>query len=40
MLWPFAVAAVPFAWLGGRLPLGAGVFGILVGGVLLLSAAR
>ena len=40
VLWPFAVAAVPFAWLGGRLPLGAGVFGILVGGVLLLSAAR
>ena len=40
LLWPFAVAAVPFAWLGGRLPLSPGVFGLLVGVVLLLSAAR
>lgn len=40
VLWPFAVAAVPFAWLGGRLPLDAGAFGMLVGGVLLASAAR
>lgn len=40
LLWPFAVAAVPFAWLGGRLPLSPGLFGMLVGGVLLLSAAR
>ena len=40
LLWPFAVAAVPFAWLGGRVPLDAGLFGLVVGAVLLLSAAR
>jgi uncharacterized membrane protein YfcA len=38
--WPFAALAVPFAFLGGYLNLPTHVFKILVGVVLLLSAAR
>jgi uncharacterized membrane protein YfcA len=40
LFWPFAVAAAPMAYLGGYLDLPAQVFKILVGVVLLLSAAR
>lgn len=40
LFWPFAVAAAPMAYLGGYLNLPAQAFKILVGGVLLLSAAR
>jgi uncharacterized membrane protein YfcA len=40
LFWPFAVTAAPMAFLGGYLNLPAQVFKILVGIVLLLSAAR
>src|SRR3989449_3569854 len=40
LLWPFAVASVPFAFLGGYLNFPTHVFKILVGLVLLYSAAR
>jgi uncharacterized membrane protein YfcA len=40
LFWPFAVAAAPMAYLGGYLDLPAQVFKVLVGMVLLLSAAR
>jgi uncharacterized protein len=40
LFWPFAVAALPFAWLGGRLPLTETVFAALAGLVLLASALR
>jgi uncharacterized membrane protein YfcA len=39
LFWPFAVASIPLAFLGGRLDLPADVFRLLVGVVLLLSAA-
>ena len=40
LFWPFAVAAAPMAYLGGYLDLPAQIFKIVVGAVLLLSAAR
>jgi uncharacterized membrane protein YfcA len=40
LFWPFAVTAVPMAFAGGLLDLPARVFKVLVGVVLLLSAAR
>jgi uncharacterized membrane protein YfcA len=39
LFWPFALASMPMAFLGGRLDLPADVFRLLVGVVLLLSAA-
>lgn len=40
VFWPFAVLAIPAAFIGGYLDLPAQVFEILVGVVLLLSALR
>lgn len=40
LFWPFAVLAVPMAFVGGYLNLPAAVFKLLVGLVLLYSAAR
>lgn len=40
VFWPFAVLAIPAAFVGGYLDLPAQVFNILVGIVLLLSALR
>jgi uncharacterized membrane protein YfcA len=39
LFWPFALASIPLAFLGGRLDLPADWFRLLVGVVLLLSAA-
>ena len=39
LFWPFALASIPLAFVGGRLDLPADVFRLLVGVVLLLSAA-
>lgn len=40
LFWPFAVLSVPFAFLGGYLDLPTRVFKVIVGCVLLLSAAQ
>ncbi len=40
LFWPFALLSMPFAFLGGYLNLSTHVFKILVGIVLLFSAAR
>jgi uncharacterized protein len=40
LFWPFALLAVPLAFVGGYLNLPTAVFKILIGVVLLLSAAR
>jgi hypothetical protein len=40
LFWPFAVTAVPAAWLAGRVELPVEVYRPLLGGVLLLSAVR
>ena len=40
LFWPFALLSIPFAFLGGYLNLPSHVFKIIVGIVLLLSAAR
>ena len=40
LFWPFALASIPFAFLGGYLNLPTRVFKIVVGAVLLASAAR
>ncbi len=40
LFWPFAVSSVPFAFLGGYITLPTEVFRIIVGVVLLYSAAR
>ena len=40
LFWPFALTAVPLAFVGGYLTLPTHVFKVLVGVVLLLSAAR
>jgi uncharacterized membrane protein YfcA len=40
LFWPFAVAALPFAWLGGRLPLTEHAFAGIAGGVLVAAALR
>lgn len=39
-LWPFAVTAVPMAWLGGTLHLPGDIYRLLVGLLLLVAAAR
>jgi hypothetical protein len=38
--WPFALLATPLAFVGGHLSLPAQVFKVLLGGVLLVAAAR
>lgn len=40
LFWPFAILAVPFAFLGGYLNLPTQVFKVVVGIVLLISAAQ
>jgi uncharacterized membrane protein YfcA len=40
LFWPFALLSVPAAYLGGYLPLPAALLKILIGAVLLFSAAR
>ena len=40
LFWPFALLSIPAAYLGGYLPLPAHVLKILLGAVLLFSAAR
>jgi len=40
LCWPFVITSVPFAFLGGYLHLPIGVFKILLGIILLFSAAR
>lgn len=40
LFWPFAALAIPFAYLGGHLNLPTHLFKILLGAVLLYSAAR
>jgi uncharacterized membrane protein YfcA len=40
LFWPFALLAVPMAFLGGALSLPTRVFEVLVGALLLLSATR
>lgn len=40
LLWPFALLSVPFAFLGGNLNLPTQVFKVIVGIVLLISAAQ
>lgn len=40
LVWPFLPAALPFAWLGGRIGLSPTVISLLLGVVLLLSAIR
>jgi len=39
LFWPFALASIPLAFVGGRVDLPADVFRLVVGVVLLLSAA-
>jgi uncharacterized membrane protein YfcA len=38
--WPFALASIPLAFIGGALKLPVGPYKVLVGGVLLASAVR
>lgn len=40
LFWPFTALAIPAAWLGGYLALPASAFSLLLGAVLLFSAAR
>ncbi|HQW65818.1 MAG TPA: sulfite exporter TauE/SafE family protein [Gemmatimonadales bacterium] len=40
LFWPFALVSIPAAFLGGRLLLPESTYGLVVGGVLLFSAAR
>lgn len=40
LFWPFALLAIPAAYLGGYLPVPAAILKIVIGMVLLLSAAR
>lgn len=40
LFWPFAVLSVPAAFWGGRIPISPAVFKVVVGVVLLVSAAR
>lgn len=40
LFWPFALLAIPAAYLGGYLPVPAHLLKILIGAVLLFSAAR
>lgn len=40
LFWPFAILAVPFAFLGGYVNLPTHVFKVIIGAILLLSAVR
>jgi len=40
ILWPFSLLAIPFAFVGGHLNVPTKIFNVLVGCVLLFSAAR
>lgn len=40
LFWPFAAASVPLAFMGGRLMLPGGVYGVIVGLALLVAAWR
>ncbi|MDP9097563.1 MAG: sulfite exporter TauE/SafE family protein, partial [Verrucomicrobiota bacterium] len=40
LFWPFALLAVPAAYLGGYLPVPTAILKIVIGTVLLFSAAR
>src|SRR5687767_11667415 len=40
LFWPFAILAIPFAFLGGYINLPTHLFKVLVGFVLLFSAVR
>ena len=40
LFWPFAIVAVPFAYLGGRWPISSRVFSVLVAAALLFAALR
>lgn len=40
LLWPFLVASIPFAWLGGTIQLKDSLFGLLLGISLLAAASR
>src|SRR3977135_634047 len=40
LFWPFALLSIPAAYLGGYLPLPAAILKIVIGVVLLFSAAR
>lgn len=40
LFWPFALLSIPAAYLGGYLPVPAGILKIVIGIVLLFSAAR
>ncbi len=40
LVWPFLPAALPCAWLGGRLELSPTPISLILGGILLLSAVR
>jgi uncharacterized membrane protein YfcA len=40
LLWPFALLSIPAAYLGGYLPLPTAILKVLIGTVLLFSAAR
>src|ERR1700704_2953515 len=40
LFWPFALLSIPAAYLGGYLPLPASILKIVIGAVLLFSAAR
>jgi uncharacterized membrane protein YfcA len=40
LFWPFAVTAIPLAWLGGTVSLAPGGFHLLVGAALLVAAVR
>jgi uncharacterized membrane protein YfcA len=40
LFWPFAVASIPFSFLGGMIPLPTNVYKILLGLVLLFAAFR
>lgn len=40
LVWPFLLTSVPMAWLGGRIALPSDTYRIIVGVVLLASAAR
>lgn len=40
LFWPFAVTAVPAAWVAGGVPLPADIYRPILGGVLLLSGLR
>jgi len=40
LTWPFLIASIPFAYLGGRIPIPSTTLNLILGGVLLFSAIR